>query len=63
MELQVEEKPYKCVHCNLSFKLNKDLKLHVAQNDGKEAGTLKKHMFTHSREKAFDCKQCNYMVH
>ena len=69
MEVETEDKP--CVHCNISFKMEKDLKTHM--HDGKKphsynqcgfssisAGDLKRHMLIHSREKPFNCTRCKF---
>ena len=64
--MQPEDKPNSCVQCNLSFKMNKDLKMHMLQHDGKKshncsqcvyssicAANLKTHILVHSGEKPF----------
>ena len=73
MEIQIKDESYSCVHCNLSFKVTKDLKMHMLQHGGKKshpcnqcgysaisASKLKIHMLVHSGENPFVCKQCNY---
>ena len=45
MEMQTEDKLYSCVQCNLSFKMTKDLKMHMLQHDGK---------------KPHSCNQCGF---
>ena len=73
MEMPTEDRAKSCGQCNLSFKMTKDLKMHMIQHEGKKShscnqcgysstltANLKRHMLVHSGEKPFVCKQCNY---
>ena len=73
MEIQTEDKLHYCVQCNLSFKMAKDLKMHMFQHGGKKSHScnqcgystikathLKLHILIHSGEKPFGCTQCNF---
>ena len=66
--MQTELKNRSCVHCNISFKMAKDLKTHMLQHHGKKphissqcgysctkASKLKQHMLVHNGEKPVKC--------
>ena len=63
IEIQAEDKPFSCVQCDLSFKMTKDLKIHMIQRCEKKsyscnlcgysttrASKLKRHMVVHSSQ-------------
>ena len=37
IEIQTEDRPYSCPQCDLSFKMTKDLKMHMIQHGGKKS--------------------------
>ena len=54
------KKFYKCNHCGYSSLYNVHLKHTQWKYSCNIAGSLKTHMRTHSAEKSFHCKQCEY---
>ena len=73
MEMQTQDKPYSCGQCNLSFKMNKDIRTHMIEHDGTKphscnqcgywsvnASHLKSHMLVHIGKSSFVCKQCSF---
>ena len=68
---QIDERPFKCIVCSKSFKLQKVLRYHQSlhkstfecDNCGqniKDRGTLMSHMNMHRDLKAFGCNLCHF---